>query len=698
MSASDPTFDTFPDLASFFDVPTTEKWRAAAEASLKGRPLDRLTVRTHEGLAVRPLYSLEDAVDDPGLPGRAPHIRGRTAMGPGASSWTVCQAIDHPEPEAAAGWAADDVAGGAQAVWLVFDRSVRAAAVEHIEPVGDGIDISSTNGFDPFFERLDLGQTDLHLGAGGNTPAVAAALVSAARRHGVDPGTLKGSFGFDPLGALAADGVLTAGLDGSYALMAKLVRWAERHAPRIRSIAVSTFAHHLGGASAVQELAYALATGVAYLRGLAENGVEPRDAARQMIFRFAIGRDLFMEAAKLRAYRRMWSRAAGVCGADEDGRAATIHAIASPRGLTTRDPWVNMLRTTVGGFAATVGGADLITIQPFDRALGLSDRLARRMARNTQTILREESHLGRVVDPGGGSWYLELLTSELAQAAWERFQAIETNGGMASVLCDGAVATQIDRVQADREESFATRRDPITGVSSFPNLAEDRLERERPEAADPVVAGDAAEDLARLFKTAVDFKEDGDLIESAIAAATADAGIGQLAAALRGNRSETAMTPLPARREAEIFERLRDASDAWLAAHGARPRFFLANMGPIPEHKPRATFATNFFEAGGIEALGNQGFETTAGALEAFEAAGTQMAVICSSDKRYPDVVPELAAGLESRGARTVLVAGKPGEHETAWRASGVTGFIHMGCDQHRMLVDLLQEEGVLHV
>ena len=698
MASSGPTFNDFPVLSDFFDRPTLEQWREVAESSLRGRPLDRLTVRTHEGLAVRPLYTEADAAGDPGCPGRAPHVRGRTAMGPGASSWTVCQTIAHPDPDEAAGWAAEDVAGGAQAVWLVFDRSVRTAAAEIANSVGDGIHIATGNGLDPFFERLDLGQTDLHLGAGGNTPAVAAALVSAARRHGIDPRTFNGSFGFDPLGALAADGTLTAGLDGSYALMAGLVRWAEQHAPRIRSIAVSTVAHHLAGTTAVQELAYALATGVAYLRGLAENGVEPRDAARQMIFRFAIGRDLFMEAAKLRAYRRLWSRAAEVCGAGEDGRAATIHAIASPRGLTTRDPWVNMLRTTVGGFAATVGGADLITIQPFDHALGLSDRLARRMARNTQTILREESHLGRVVDPGGGSWYLEWLTDELAHAAWERFQAIETNGGMASVLCDGTIATQLDRVQADREESIATRRDPITGVSSYPNLAEGRLERERAEPPDPVIAGDTAEELARLFKTAIDSKGDGDLIESAVAAAAADAGIGQLAVAFRGTRNETSVAALPAQREAEIFERLRDATDAWLAAHGARPRIFLANMGPIPEHKPRATFATNFFETGGIEALGNEGFESIELALEAFETSGTRMAVICSSDSRYPDVVPELAAGLETRGARTVLLAGKPGEHETAWRASGVTGFIHMGCDQYRLLVDLLQEEGVLHV
>jgi methylmalonyl-CoA mutase len=188
------------------------------------------------------------------------------------------------------------------------------------------------------------------------------------------------------------------------------------------------------------------------------------------------------------------------------------------------------------------------------------------------------------------------------------------------------------------------------------------------------------------------------VIDAAMDAASAGASVNQLAAALCATRSRTSMPPLPAEREAQVFERLRDASDAWLAARGARPKIFLANMGPIPDHKPRATYAVNFFEAGGIQAVTNDGFDTVDEAAAAFADAGTQMAVICSSDQRYPDLVPELAPALEARGARTVLLAGKPGAHEQTWLDAGVTGFIHDGCDVYQMLVDLLQEEGVLHV
>jgi len=529
---------------------------------------------------------------------------------------------------------------------------------------------------------------------------VAAILVAAARRRGIAARELLGSLDCDPLSALAADGVLPVGLEGSLELLVDLARWADEHAPELGTITVDTVAYHMAGATAVQELAYALATAIEYLRTLTDHDLAPSAACRHIGFRHAVGHDIFIEAAKLRAARRLWARAAEACGVAETQRAAPIHAVASPRGLSTRDPWVNMLRTTVGSFAAAVGGADVLTVLPFDSALGPPTELGRRMATNSQTILREESHLDRVVDPGGGSWYLENLTDELARAAWEQFQHIEAAGGMTAFLLDGGVARELEQTLTRRENAIATGRDPVTGVNSYPNLNEKTLDRpvaaafESPQPSDD----DPTEALARLFTAANAPAGDGAVFEAAIEAASRGATVAQLTAALRATREADRLDPLPTRREAEGFERLRDASDASLANRGIRPRIFLANLGPVADHKPRAAFATNFFEAGGIEALGNDGFSTAAEAADAFAEADTQMAVICSSDARYPELVPELARALEARGARTVLVAGKPREHEREWRSAGVTGFIHLGCDQQRMLVDLLQEEGVLHV
>lgn len=700
MSPTEPNFTDFPSFEELFERPSLDSWRELAQASLKGRPLEKLTVSSHERLDIPPLFTDADEAPDPGYPGQPPFTRGGTALGAGPEGWQLCPLVNHPDPTVAATLAAEDVNRGADALWLVIDSSLRTSGdiLENLR--GDGVAVLDSTGFEALFECVDPTTVALDVDAGGNAGAAAAALLAAARRRDLNPHDLTGSLGCDPIGALARDGALSAGLDGSYDQMTELATWTALHAPGLRPVTVSALRYHTAGASAVEELAYALATAIAYLRALTERGLEVGAAFSSIGFRFGVGRDLFIETAKLRACRRLWSRAAGACNVTEPGRAAPIHAVACPRGLAARDPWVNILRTTVGSFAAAVGGADTITVLPFDLAVGPPDELARRTATNSQTILREESHLGHVVDPGGGSWFLEALTDRLAHAAWERFQAIEHDGGMESALVSGVIADELDRLQVRRDRAVSTRRDPVTGVSSFPNLAEPMVERPAtplPHVALPAL-GTATRELARLHTASSEPSFDGSMLDTAIEAAAAGAGLVQLAAALRGNRNPAALTPLAGHREAEAYESLRDASDAWLADHGIRPRIFLANMGSIPEHKPRAGFATHFFEAGGIEAVTNDGFNTVDEAVAAFCDTDTSMAVICSSDRRYPDVVPELASALGSAGARTVLVAGRPGDHEDAWRKAGVDGFIHLGCDQIRTLTDLLREEGVLHV
>jgi methylmalonyl-CoA mutase len=700
MAPSDPTFTELPAFEELFEQPSLDDWRQAAEASLKGRPLDRLTVRTHEGLAIPPLFTAKDIEPQPGWPGSPPFVRGRTALGPGADGWEVCPCIDHPDPGTAARWAAEELGRGATSIWLVCDPATRLIDDDVAAPAGPGVHLSDSSDLEALCRSVDLAVTPIHLDAGANTVAVASALIAAARRCGIDPHDLTGTLGCDPLGALVADGELGVGIDGSLTLLAELVSWSELHAPGLVPIVVSTLPYHLAGATAVHELAYGLATGVEILRALADRGIEAERACRRIAFRHAVGRDLFMEAAKLRAGRRLWARVAEACGVGPELRAAPVHAVASPRGLSRRDPWVNMLRTTAGAFAAAVGGADTITVLPFDHAVGIPDGRARRMATNSQTILREESHVGQVVDPGAGAWYLEWLTGELAEVAWQLFQRIEAEGGMRSAITSGAVADDLHTLRGTRDRALATVADPVTGVSSFPKLGERPLQRTaygtRTTGNSP--AQDAAGELARLLGAAASPAGDGAVIEAAVSAAAAGAGIARIAAALRGTRERTTVARLPVRREAELFEHLRDASDAFLGSTGARPLIFLANMGPVPEHKARATFAANFAESGGIEAVTNDGFASVEAAVDAFASSGAAMAVICSSDARYAEVVPELAKALTSRGARTVLVAGRPGEYEAAWREAGVTGFIHLGCDRIRILEDLLREEGVLHV
>jgi methylmalonyl-CoA mutase len=362
-------------------------------------------------------------------------------------------------------------------------------------------------------------------------------------------------------------------------------------------------------------------------------------AAGQLEFRYAATEDQFLTIAKFRAARRLWARVAQVSGITTGAAAQRQHAVTSSVMMTERDPWVNMLRTTVACLAAGVGGADAVTVLPFDEAVGLPDAFARRVARNTQSILLEESHLARVVDPAGGSWYVERLTDELAHAAWEHFQEIERAGGQRAALTAGLVGERIADTWAARSVALAKRREPVTGVSEFPNLGEQPLVRE---------------------------------------AAPAPLGGG-----------------LPRVRRAEAYEALRRRSDAHLAATGSRPRLFLAALGTAAVYTARSTFAANLFQAGGIETVSAASSEAAELAAR-FAASGAAVACLCSSDQLYAEHAEALAAALKSAGARRVLLAGRPGERREAYQRAGVDEFVHAGGDAVAVLTSVLDEIGAV--
>jgi methylmalonyl-CoA mutase len=313
------------------------------------------------------------------------------------------------------------------------------------------------------------------------------------------------------------------------------------------------------------------------------------------------------------------------------------HAVTSAAMLTKRDPWVNMLRTTVACFGAGIGGSDAVTVLPFDGAIGLPDASSRRIARNTQAILLEESKLAEVIDPAGGSWYVEQLTDELARVAWQEFTEIERAGGIESSLDSGALAKRLAATWESRSKRLATRQDPITGVSEFPNLTEKKVGR---TPVPSTVEGPGG---------------------------------------------------LPRVRYAQEYEELRDRSDAYLAEHGQRPRVFLATLGPVAAHTARAGFAANLFQAGGIETI-NPG--ATGDVVTAFSESGAAVACVCGSDRSYAEQAAEVATALKEAGAAAVLLAGKPADAAGAVNGA-VTGFVYTGCDALEVLTGTLETLGV---
>ncbi|WDO05670.1 methylmalonyl-CoA mutase subunit beta [Streptomyces murinus] len=530
--------DGLPLAAEFPDA-THEQWQRLVEGVLRksGKEVsgaaaeDALSTTLEDGLRTRPLYTARDTAPDPGLPGFAPFVRGARPEGGVADGWGVRQR----HTTLADGAVLADLENGGTSLWLALGEG--------------GIPLADLG---RALEGVYLDLAPVVLDAGRDTAEAAEALLALYADKGVEPKAVRGNLGGDPLGYEARTG--TAQDFAPYADLA--ARCAETY-PGLRALTVDALPYHEAGGSAAQELGASLATGVAYLRALTEAGLSVEQAAGQLEFRYAATADQFLTIAKLRAARRLWARVAEVSGAPG---AQTQHVVTSPVMMSRRDPWVNMLRTTIATLAAGVGGADSVTVLPFDHALGLPDAFARRIARNTSTILIEESYLARVIDPAGGSWYVERLTDELAEAGWEFFRTIERDGGQAAVLRSGRLRTDLATTWAERSKKLAKRREPITGVSEFPLLAEKPVER---EPAPQAPSGG-----------------------------------------------------LPRVRRDEAFEELRARSDAHLAATGARPRIFLATLGSAAEYTARASFAANLFQAGGIEPVTEGTFEDS-GATEA---------------------------------------------------------------------------------
>ncbi|MFE3636178.1 methylmalonyl-CoA mutase family protein [Streptomyces cellostaticus] len=585
--------DGLPLAAEFPDA-THEQWHRLVEGVLRksGKEVsgaaveDALSTTLEDGLRTRPLYTARDGAPDPGLPGFAPYVRGGRPEGNTAGGWDVRQR------HAALGGGADgavlaDLENGVTSLWLVLGEG--GIPVAELGRALDGV-------------FLDL--APVALDAGRDTEAAAAALLRLYEERGVAPETVRGSLGGDPLGHEARTGIA---LDPApFAALAR--RCAETH-PGLRALTVDALPYHEAGGSAAQELGASLATAVAYLRAMTEAGLSVEAACGRLEFRYAATADQFLTIAKLRAARRLWARVAEVAGAPDAG-AQVQHAVTSPVMLTRRDPWVNMLRATVATLAAGVGGADSVTVLPFDHALGLPDAFARRIARNTSTILLEESHLARVIDPAGGSWYVERLTEELAQAAWAYFRSIERDGGQAACLRSGRIRTDLATTWAERSKKLAKRREPITGVSEFPLLGEKPVERD--PAPEPPSGG------------------------------------------------------LPRVRRDEAFEALRARSDAHLAATGSRPRIFLAALGSPAEYTARSTFAANLFQAGGIEPVTEGAFEDSGAteavlcssdalyaeragqAAESLRAAGARHVFLAGRPAEHPGVDSYVFAGCDA--------------------------------------------------
>ncbi|GAB4440101.1 MAG: methylmalonyl-CoA mutase family protein [Anaerolineae bacterium] len=686
-------------MLSEFAPPDLSEWQAEAERSLKGRPLEKLATKTYEGIPVPPMVTQADAAGLPhldSLPGEAPYLRGAAAAGYAASPWLISQELPYSTPTEFNSALRYDMERGQTAVHLPLDRASQLGQDPDEAAPGSvgagGVSIATVDDLAAALEGIDLESVPLFFGATSAAVPTAALLFALVRRQGKEIAKLRGALEMDPLGTLAATGELPRSVAGAYTVMAHLLRWASANAPQLRILTVHGQPYADAGASAVQELAAVLATAVEYLREMQQRGLGVDDVAPRLRFSLSVGSDYFMEVAKLRAARLVWAKAVKAFGGSEASQKINLHARTAAWNKTITDPYVNMLRVTTEAFAGAVAGVDSLTTGPFDETVRQPDEFSRRIARNTQIILQNEAHLNKVVDPAGGAWYVEKLTDEVARRAWALFQQIEQAGGMSAALMSGTPQAQVADTAAARAKNMATRKDVLVGTNRYANLQETPL---APAQTDLAALQQARSQAIAAHRTGLDNEQStrvlallnavleadaAAVLDAAIEAALAGATLGELARTLRhGDTTVTTVSPLMPVRLAAPFEALRDFADDYAAEHGHRPQVFLANMGPVPKHKPRADFSTDFFQTGGFEALTNTGFDTPEAAAAAALDSGAPIVVICGTDDMYPEVVPPLTQAIKTANPDiTVVLAGYPADQIEAHRAAGVDEFIHV--------------------
>lgn len=680
-------------LADDFPAVDLAAWRRDVDRLLKGAPFDKAMITTlAEGLRVQPLYTAASATDGlwgASLPGQAPFLRGAHAAGTGPVPWLVAQEL----PLADAGQfnraLLHALQNGQSAVVVKLDvagrRGLDAATAGAPEVGRDGTAIAGLDDLRGALAGVDLSACPLQLQAGAATLPVAAMVMSLAAERGTTAAQLSGSWGCDPL-ALATDAEAPAlTVDAMYDHAALLSKWSLAHASRVRTLAVTDAPWHEAGADGVLSLGLALAGAIETLRAMEARGLSPEDCAPRLAFHLSLDTDFFLEIARLRALRVLWSDVLAGAGVDRALSAAWVHARTGDRLLSNLDAHTNLLRTTTGAMAAVCGGADSLHVTPWDALAAHPGEAGRRLARNLHLVLGHECRFGSVTDPAGGAWYVEQLTREVGEGAWAVMQQVEQAGGLRAALQGGLVRRLVDAAHDRRAARLARAQDVRVGVNRFATRPEQPAaradidpvwldERRRAAASVPVAMhpadprGDVAAQLAALG-----------------VASQRGATLGTLTAVLGGDTSGGLHAPWPtvaARRDAEPFEGLVGRVARLAARVPAAGRVHCCCLGEAVRTAPRLDFARGSLVVGGFVVDAGSFHAEAAAAVAEARAADVAVVMLVGLDEVYPGLGAEVAAQLAA-GPRPPLLmaAGRPGEATAALEAAGVTRFLHLGSD-----------------
>ena len=610
-------------LAAEFPEVDEQAWQAAAVAALRGKPLQSLTKTTPDGIAIKPIYRADHSRPPLASPG------GKATMAP----WGIVQRADIPDIGAANQQMLEDLAGGATGIAVVLPGAVTAGA--------HGVPVRTRSDLERLFDGVELDLISLRLDSGREARNVVDPLYEVYASRGLDVSQCALNLGLDPISGFARTGFMPR-RDKFVELMGERFRIALEHGLKGPVYVADNRVFQGAGASCAQDVAFALANLVELLRLLQDAGFPPERAARHLGLVVAAGPEQFPVIAKLRAIRLCWQRVCEAMGIETPWLQIDVET--SLRMMTVHEPYVNMLRATTAAFGAGLGGANSVTVLPFSSALGLPDGFARRMTRNLQVIMQEESGLARVFDPAAGSGFIETLTCDLAQAGWEVFQKIESFGGLYESLLNGYVQAIIADAAASTRREVSVRQIKITGVSDFATLNQPNVHLDE----HPLSEDWQSLDPLRQY-------DNDDLVKC---------------------------DRLAQSRLSEEYERLRAAAAAYEQEKGHEPNcVFLVTLGTPADYSQRTSWVNNLLAAGGMSTQRDETAQTADAIVKAYSESDCVQACICSSDDIYGERAGDIAKALKAAGTRYVWLAGRPGANEAKLRSAGIDGFIYDGAN-----------------
>ncbi|MDD4309093.1 MAG: methylmalonyl-CoA mutase family protein [Candidatus Cloacimonetes bacterium] len=623
------------NLKESFPIPSYEEWLKAVNDTLKGADFDKvMKTKTYEGITLQPIYRKEDIADlafTDCAPGAAPYLRGNNPQRFLDEGWLIAQSYDESDCQKLNTMLRHDLQNGLTAVNLSLKhedtkRGVTLRTIDDLRIALKGVDLQAA----PLFMQMDISDS-----------YILVMFEQYCKEQNIPLATLEVGLGFDPTSEFARIGSVYLPLDEFWKLEVDIVKWALEKAPKMRVLSLDGSVYEASGASSTQELGFVLSTAIGLIHGLQQSGFTIDQLAPLFQVKLSLGSNFFMEIAKIRAFRLMWAEMIKAFGGSEPSQKVWIHGKTASFNKSIFDNYVNVLRTSTEGFSGVIGGVDSLEIGCFDELVSVPDEFSRRMARNQQVILKEEAHFGKVVDPAGGCYYIESLTAELANKAWETMQELENAGGMIRSLITGKIHDMIEAVAEARIDAVHKRKNVFIGVNMFANPLEKTSQR------------------------------DTDVIaEVRTRAVSLDKGA------------------LPHRRAVEKLELLREQ----ISRTSQNMKVFLVNMGTIDEYKARADFAAGFLQVGGFEVISPGGFASVAEAVKAAVDSNAAAYCICSTDDNYQHLVPELCSALKGK---TMILAGYPTELVQNYKEKVINLFIHLRADVYDTLADLAILMGV---